>query len=342
MWQVKTNTDFSAQGYFMRDRAGAEHWVAALRASFSIGDGGLVKISDAQDPVLLAPAYADDEAGELTSESDIAPFRPKPDFIMRGTACLPDMEGARALEASVSIGAMTKRSAVTCPRMLRKRGGRLSVEQGDPFGGIELTWRNSLGGADRFAKPGGEAETEWANPVGRGWTKRWRDLPEGADIMLPMIEEASDRIQPDRPLPAPFGFGAVQPHWLPRRQYAGTYDAAWQKGRAPLLPDDFDDRFYQSAPADQQLDLKGGEEVLAVNLSPDGPFSFRLPQIILEATTRIGREKHETRLRLISVELDTKLKTLAMVWNTLVPCNGRDTEVEGSAVRLKQMAGVTA
>jgi hypothetical protein len=341
MWQVKTNTDFSAQGYFIRDRAGAEHWVAALRASFSINAGGLVKIAETQDPVLLAPVYADDEAGELKSESDIAPFRPKPDFVLCGMACLADMAAARALEASLSIGAMTKRAAVTCPRILRKRDGALSVEQGDPFGGIELTWRNSLGGADLLPKPGEEAQTQWANPVGRGWTKRWRDLPDGADIMLPMIENASDRIQPGRPLPAPFGFGAVQPHWLPRRQYAGTYGDAWQKGRAPLLPDDFDDRFYQSAPADQQLDLKGGEQVSAVNLHPDGAFSFRLPQIILEASTRIGREKHETRLRLISVELDTAAKSLAMVWNTLVPCNGRDTEVEGSMVRMKQMAGVT-
>jgi hypothetical protein len=160
--------------------------------------------------------------------------------------------------------------------------------------------------------------------------------------MLPMIENAGERIEPSKPLPAPFGFGALQPHWLARRQYAGTYDAAWQKSRAPLPPDDFDDRFYQAAPADQQLDLKGGEQVSAVNRSPDGPFSLRLPQIIFEASTRIGRKKHETRLRLISVELDTSTKSLAMVWNTLVPCDGRDTEVEGSMVRLKQMAGVGA
>ena len=155
-----------------------------------------------------------------------------------------------------------------------------------------------------------------------------------------MIENADERLDPAKPLPAPFGLGATQPHWLPRRDFAGTYDGSWQKGRAPLLPDDFNDRFHQSAPLDQQLDLKGGEEVSAVNLHPDGPFSFRLPQIILEASTRVGREKHDTRMRLISVELDTETKSLAMVWNTLVPCNGRDIEVEGSMVRLKQMAGV--
>ena len=163
MWQAASNTTFSTQGYFIRDRAGAEHWVAAMRASFIITGSGQVKIADEQDPVLLAPAYADDEAGELKSESDIAPFRPKPDFILRGAACLPDMEAARALDAGISIGGWTKRAAVTCPRRLRMRGGRLSVEQGDPFGAVALTWRNSLGGADLF--PGPAANRKSSGPI---------------------------------------------------------------------------------------------------------------------------------------------------------------------------------
>ncbi len=340
MWQGKSNTAFSAQGYFIRDRAGAEHWVAALRASFDIAPSGLVRIADEQAPVLLAPEYADDEAQELKSESDIAPFKPRQDFIMRGTACLPGMAETRGLIAELAIGRMNKRAAVSCPRRVRVRDSRLTLEQGSAFGGVALTWRNSLGGPDAAKGSAQEADTEWANPIGRGWTKQWSKLPEGAEILLPLIENADERVETGRPLPAPFGFGAVQPHWLPRRSHAGTYDEAWQKGRAPLLPDDFDDRFHQSAPLDQQLDLKGGEPVSAVNLHPDGPFSFRLPQIILEATTRVGRESHETRMRLITVELDTENKTVAMVWNTLVPCNGRDTEVEGSVIRLKQMAGV--
>ena len=34
----------------------------------------------------------------------------------------------------------------------------------------------------------------------------------------------------------PQGFGFIAPHWEPRVGFAGTYDEAWQKNRAPHLP----------------------------------------------------------------------------------------------------------
>jgi len=36
-------------------------------------------------------------------------------------------------------------------------------------------------------------------------------------------------------------------------QYSGTYDEAWQRDMAPLLPEDFDEQFFQRAPPDQQI-----------------------------------------------------------------------------------------
>jgi hypothetical protein len=340
MWQITNQTPFSAEGYFLRDRRGTEHWVAAVRARFDIADDGLLKIAETKDPILLAPRYADGGTDELLCDSDIAPFKPKADFLIHGIACLPDMEAARTIEASVTIGSLTRRAAISCPRRLRKANGQTMLERGEPFGGVRLTWRNSLGGAETLPTGEASSDTEEHNPIGRGWTRRWRDLPDGAEILLPMIEEADNRIEPGKALPVPFGFGAVQPHWRPRRDHGGTYDAAWKKARAPLPPDDFDERFHQFAPPGQQMDLKGGETVTAENLHPDGPFFFRLPQLILEATTRVGRDRHETRFQIVTVELDTEAKTVAMVWNTAVECNGRDTQVDGSTIRVRQMAGV--
>jgi hypothetical protein len=48
--------------------------------------------------------------------------------------------------------------------------------------------------------------------------------------------------------PSPAGFGPIACHWQPRVGFAGTYGDAWVANRLPLLPDDFDDRFFQSAP----------------------------------------------------------------------------------------------
>ncbi len=56
------------------------------------------------------------------------------------------------------------------------------------------------------------------------------------------IGSASDK-------PPPAGVGYV-PAWHPRATFAGTYDEAWRKKRAPYLPADFAPRFFQAAPQD--------------------------------------------------------------------------------------------
>src|SRR5262245_60706553 len=49
------------------------------------------------------------------------------------------------------------------------------------------------------------------------------------------------------PQKGPFGFGFFPKNRPPRLGYAGTYDAKWTESRCPLLPEDFDDRFFQAA-----------------------------------------------------------------------------------------------
>ncbi|MCV5264373.1 DUF2169 domain-containing protein, partial [Escherichia coli] len=48
------------------------------------------------------------------------------------------------------------------------------------------------------------------------------------------------------------GFGPVPPFFEARQTLAGTFDEEWIENRKPMLPLDFDRRFFQSAPADQQ------------------------------------------------------------------------------------------
>ena len=53
----------------------------------------------------------------------------------------------------------------------------------------------------------------------------------------------------------------------------------------PFLPPDFDDRYFQMAPPDQQIDYpRGGEEVQLVNLTPEGRLGFQLPPTGLSMT----------------------------------------------------------
>jgi len=66
-----------------------------------------------------------------------------------------------------------------------------------------------------------------------------------------------------------------------RRQYAGTYDADWRQQHFPLLPSDFDLRFFNAAAPELVADgfLQGGERVTLVNVSPRGREEFSLPAL---------------------------------------------------------------
>ena len=346
VWEIRNDTPFAAAGTLLRDREGAESWVVAVRARFALAAGSdgaagsegaataLPRLL-APEPVRLAPVYDDDAAEELHAESDIAPFRPQVDVVLRGRAALPGAASSAGFEAVMEVGAVRRRFAVRRERWVRRQRGRFLIERGEPFETLDLTWREALGGRD----PGTGAVCE-ANPIGTGWLQRWPDLPQGETLRLPRLEDPESPVAPDRPLPEPHAPGALQPHWLPRRRHAGTYDAAWRRDRFPLLPNDFDDAFHQAAPVAQRARLRGGEPVRLHNLSPGGPIALRLPQIVLEAQTRIGHERIDHRPHLVGVEIDTRELTLGMVWNAHVGCNGRDMAVEGSRLRVRQMAGV--
>ena len=55
---------------------------------------------------------------------------------------------------------------------------------------------------------------------------------------------------------------------------------AWQRSRAPFLPKDFDERYFQAAPEDQQIEYpNGGKEIELLNLTPVDRVSFSLPTL---------------------------------------------------------------
>ncbi|MGX9979072.1 DUF2169 family type VI secretion system accessory protein [Methylobacterium fujisawaense] len=320
----------------MRDRNGFEHWVVALRATFTIQDDGPVAINERQEPPYLAPRYVDRAAQELHSEADIAPFRPKVDLTIHGNAVARDHKTFKSLPFSVRVGAMTKQAIAFGHRQISKHNESWRLDRYDPVASVPLSWRNALGGEDLF----GLEQCCPYNPIGMGWSTDYARAENNSVVILPHIENAQERIgRLDKP-PAPMGFCPLQPAWRPRIDHAGTYDAQWEHSRAPLVPSDFSEQFHQAAPPDQILALNGGEPVEIVGLHPAGAYRFALPQIIIDAKTLINGEKPLHRLRLVGVHIDATEKKLSMVWNGSLPCNGIEHTIDLSVVRVKQMAGV--
>jgi hypothetical protein len=77
----------------------------------------------------------------------------------------------------------------------------------------------------------------------------------------------------------PAGFGAIGAQWSPRRELAGTYDAAWWRDRAPFRPADFDPRHHACGHPDlySSTPLRGDEPVEVLGATPEGVWRFRLP-----------------------------------------------------------------
>lgn len=97
---------------------------------------------------------------------------------------------------------------------------------------------------------------------------------------MPCTEPLREPVTHPRGPYVPMALGAVGRSWLPRYTYAGTYDEAWTDHRMPFFPEDFDDRYFQAAPQDQQVPHpRGGERVLLQNLSPKSVLRFQIPRL---------------------------------------------------------------
>jgi hypothetical protein len=111
-------------------------------------------------------------------------------------------------------------------------------------------------------------------------------------------------------------FGPYGRGWPGRIEFGGTYDQNWIDNIFPFLPPDFDERYFQMSPPDQQIEHpKGGEDVVLVNLTLAGRESFRLPATGLPMTLFEGREiAFEGALAPDTVLLDPENRRFSLVW----------------------------
>ena len=119
----------------------------------------------------------------------------------------------------------------------------------------------------------------------------------------------------------PMSFGPIGRHWDPRVKYAGTYDAKWLDDVFPFLPADFDERYYQSAPLDQQLPKPLGEQpVTLLNLTPDGRRDFLIPQFDapINVFPRKG-EREDLTAALDTIVIEPDLERVTMSWRVARP-----------------------
>ena len=118
----------------------------------------------------------------------------------------------------------------------------------------------------------------------------------------------------------PIGFGPVGRNWMPRVQYAGTYDEQWMQERMPLLPDDFDDRFHQAAASDMILPsfVAPGEWVDVAGCTMSGRVFFQLPEILPFAQVNVANAVHDVAMQCNTVSVDTDRMRLTLLFKGML------------------------
>jgi hypothetical protein len=217
---------------------------------------------------------------------------------------------------SVRVASLRKVARIYGDRSWRKRRSGVEISEPASFERVPLRYEYAFGGWDRDATDASRHACEARNPVGIGFRARGARFEEGA--RLPNIED------PARPLTryhgrgVPLGFGFIGPDWEPRRSFAGTYDEAWEREQSPLLPRDFDRRFFCAASSGLRAPehLRGDEQVELFGVTVEQRLSFALPGI---EAPRVCMSVHGTEdvalvTALDTVIIDSDARTLQLLW----------------------------
>jgi hypothetical protein len=336
MWELDNKTPFAAERGWCRDRNGAEVWLVAVKGTFFIEPNGSLRVADKQPEVSIAPEYwADPTSSSLRYDSDLVPTKVATDVIVNGSAYAPYGRPVTQLDVTLTVNNRKKTLRVFGDRVWQHSALGLSISQPIPFIKLPIVYERAFGGSDGRASDPNQNDWEPRNPVGVGFATSARV----AGMPLPNVEDPRSPLRGWTSRPTPAGFGAIAPHWLPRRRLGGTYDEKWERERLPLVPEDFEDAFYQCAPVDQQFSgfLKGGETIDLINLTSEGRLSFRLPRASLGFITYFGPDDRAVhRANLHSLILEPDVPTVSVVWHTALPCHAKVTKLMQTTIYAKK------
>jgi len=322
MWKIINKTPFAAQLGFLADPNGVDTAIAVIKATFIIGADNTIAVARTRQPIRLADEHwADPATSSIRYSSEIGFVKPNTDTVLLGHAYAPGGEPVRKTHVSLRVGACHSSIKVFGNRFHDHTLGIPAIVGPLPFDKIALTYENAFGGSD--TRPGNPPQTlsDPINPVGRG--VRIRGGRHGKQTPLPNLEPQTGN--------APAGFGYIAPHWQHRARYAGTYDEKWRQKRAPILPADFNPRFFNCAHPDLIANgyLSGGETVAAQNVTVNGSLNFVLPKLTLNAGFIIKGRKTERPCHMDTLIIEPDQNRFCMIWRASAACDKATVKVDG-------------
>jgi hypothetical protein len=337
MWTLTNHTPFAAERTWVRDKNGAEVWLVAVKGTFSIQPDGGVRLAEEQEEVNIAPKFRGaPETSSLLYDTDLPHIKRNTDILIEGHAYAPRGKPVTKVDVALRVGNLRKRLRVTGNRAWQKSLWGVKLSRPQPFLKMPIIYERAFGGTDQTSRNPKHHGWEPRNPVGCGFVTKAHHL---VGKPAPNIEDPSRLIHRWKQRPSPVGFAPIAGHWSPRIELAGTYDEDWEKNRLPLLPEDFNETYYQCAPKDQQVPgyLKRGALFELYNMTPKSELKFRLPQVSLGFTTHFDDnsvEEHRGVLHTVIVKPD--FNKVVMVWHTHLECHHKVLKLLATTIRLRQ------
>jgi hypothetical protein len=181
------------------------------------------------------------------------------------------------------------------------------------------------------------ADLVWGNATGG---------PQSTDN--PLGQPKGARVQPSTGA-GPGGLNAIPRNWTIRSRLAGTYDAQWERKRAPMLPVDLQPAYWQSAPPDQRLPRPVPDSLgLALQhlTSQDGVtgdhlLRCTLPRLDLTVATKLRNDWTTQTAQLQTIFVDTPARQLSLCYQTSLPVGAaqNDVLVDESVITLEGHSG---
>ncbi|RYY77089.1 MAG: DUF2169 domain-containing protein [Gammaproteobacteria bacterium] len=328
MLQLKNHTPFSAAFALFPNAQGIDTLYTIVKATFKIGPQWT--LAEKQPIPQQVDAYwGEPDNSSLRFASDYHIGKAGTDILMSGYACAPQEQPVRSLDVYLSVGSVNKTLRVFGDRYWN----RGLISHPEPFSRMPLVYERAFGGIDEDR--GQVRSNEARNPVGCGYAGA-KSVLEMDGLPLPNIECPRDLIYHHNDCPTPAGVAPIAPSWLPRAQYAGTYDEQWQQNRAPYLPDDFQTRFLNVAHPDLVYPgfLRGDEPVTIHGMHPAGSLQFNLPYVKLRNKLTVEGVEKTSDFVLETLDLDPNQLGLSLTWRSAYECDKRALKISQIFVSL--------
>lgn len=269
---------------------GRRLFTTIVKGTFSLEQDAPMSVLQPVPIVTEERHYRGNPVASLIRASDLALTVPKPEVVIVGSAYAGT--GMKSTHTSVRL-AVQRDSTIVINKRLEITGDRRAKPGAQPpdplpFEKMPILYERAKGGI-----------AARDNPVGVGLATD----PDGL-LTFPNIAPSSQ----GGAIPA--GLGPIPSAWPLRQKKRGSL--GWSAANLSPdvdVPDDFDDAYYQTAPADQQTsELRAGDVLAIVNMHPDiGTLRTYLPWmrgVAMAQTARGDRIPLNLRIDTVHIEPD--------------------------------------